>query len=268
MAIRYDKKLNTEINRVIKNFNQKIARLEKQNKELLPAKITKKELKSGSFTRTDLRRKLKELERFSARGAEDVVTTSGGVRVTKYELDNLKRENRRLKTKLKREINRLQTSKVKIFGKEQVSTFSQMGDQYYLNIVGRYNALNKTFDKLSKEEFTRLKKLIKKTGTNKQYMEIQFKENYFKMLTDLAYYNNYSDKKLLELKKKLYTLSSSEFLTLFRTDKSIEAILFYYPIVTGSVQGVKPTDVQSDISVLYDNLIDNIDSIISGVKNA
>ena len=44
MAIRYDKKLNQEINRTIKNFNQKIARLEKQERELLPSKITKKEL--------------------------------------------------------------------------------------------------------------------------------------------------------------------------------------------------------------------------------
>ena len=41
MAIRYDKKLNQEINRTIKNFNQKIARLEKQDRELLPSKITK-----------------------------------------------------------------------------------------------------------------------------------------------------------------------------------------------------------------------------------
>ena len=43
MAIRYDKKLNQEINKTIKNFNQKIARLEKSDRELiLPTKITKK----------------------------------------------------------------------------------------------------------------------------------------------------------------------------------------------------------------------------------
>ena len=60
MAIRYDKKLNNEINRVVKNFNQKIARLEKQERELLPAKISTKQLKSESYSRTDLRRKLKE----------------------------------------------------------------------------------------------------------------------------------------------------------------------------------------------------------------
>ena len=62
MAIRYDKKLNQEINRTIKNFNQKIARLEKQERELLPSKITKQELKNTSFTRAELLRKLKELQ--------------------------------------------------------------------------------------------------------------------------------------------------------------------------------------------------------------
>ena len=34
MAIRYDKKLENEINRTIKNFNQKISRLEKQERQL------------------------------------------------------------------------------------------------------------------------------------------------------------------------------------------------------------------------------------------
>ena len=58
MAIRYDKKLNQEINRTIKNFNQKIARPKKQERELLPSKITKQELKNTSFTRVELQRKL------------------------------------------------------------------------------------------------------------------------------------------------------------------------------------------------------------------
>ena len=43
MAIRYDKKINQEINRTIRNFNQKISRLEKEERNLiLPEKITKK----------------------------------------------------------------------------------------------------------------------------------------------------------------------------------------------------------------------------------
>ena len=262
MAIRYDKKLNQEINRTIKNFNQKIARLEKQERELLPSKITKKDLKSDVYTRAELYRKLKELQRFSKRGAEDVITTSGGVKLTQYELSNIKRENARVKRNITREINRLEVEKPKIFGKTQTSTFSEMGDTDYLNLVARRKALEKDINKLSREEFERFTKLIEKTGKNQQYMNNIFKDNYFSMLTDLAYYFDYDNDKLNMLKQKLMNLKSNDFLKLFKEDKSIRAILDYYPIVTNSFNAINPDDIKEDVINLYDNLIDNIDEII------
>ncbi len=74
MAINYDKKLNQEINRVVKNFNQKVTRLEKQNHELLPSKITTKELKESVNTKIQLNRRLRELKQFSQKGVENVLT--------------------------------------------------------------------------------------------------------------------------------------------------------------------------------------------------
>lgn len=262
MAIRYDKKLDQEINRTIKNFNQKIARLEKQEKELLPSKITKKDLKSSVYTRTELQRKLKELQRFSKRGAEDIITTRGGIRLTKYELNEIKRENARLKRNITREINRLKVNKPKIFGKTQTSTFSEMGDTDYLNLVARRKALEKDINKLSRDEFERFTKLIEKTGKSQQYMNSIFKENYFEMLTDLAYYFDYDKDKLNKLRDKLMKLKPNDFLKLFKEDKSIRAILDYYPIVTNSFNAINPDDIKDDVITLYDNLIDNIDMIM------
>ena len=262
MAIRYDKKLNQEINRTIKNFNQKIARLEKQDRELLPSKITKKDLKSGVYTRTELRRKLKELQRFGRRGAEDIIETSGGVRLTQYNYQNLKRENARIKRNITREINRLRVNKPKIFGKTQTSTFSEMGDHDYLNLVARRKALEKDINKLSRDELERFTKLIEKTGRNQQYMNSIFKQNYFDMLTDLGYYFDYDNDKLNTLKQKLMNLKPNDFLKLFKEDKSIRAILDYYPIVTNSFNAINPDDIKEDVINLYDNLIDNIDMIL------
>lgn len=267
MAIRYDKKLDQEINRTIKNFNQKIARLEKQEKELLPSKITKKELKSSVYTRQELQRKLKELQRFSKRGAEEVITTRGGIRLTKYELNEIKRENARVKRNITREINRLKVNKPKIFGKTQSSTFSEMGDTDYLNLVARRKALEKDINKLSRDEFERFIKLIEKTGKSQQYMNTVFKENYFEMLTDLAYYYGYDNKKLNEMKKKLMRLKPNDFFRLFKEDKSIKAILDYYPIVTSnfdfnSGMYVNRMDYQEDVLNLYDALYDNLDDIL------
>lgn len=262
MAIRYDKKLNQEINRTIKNFNQKIARLEKQDRELLPSKITKKDLKSNVYTRTELYRKLKELQRFSNRGAEDIIATGGGARLTRYDYQNIKRENTRIKRNITREINRLRVEKPKIFGKTQSSTFSEMGDTDYLNLVARRKALEKDINKLSKEELERFRKLVEKTGKSQQYMNSIFKENYFEMLTDLAYYFNYDNDKLNLLKQKLMKLKPNDFLKLFKDDKSIRAILDYYPVVTNSFNAINPDDIKEDVVNLYDNLIDNIDDII------
>ena len=262
MAIRYDKKINQEINRTIKNFNQKIARLEKQEHELLPSKITKQELKNTSFTRAELQRKLKELQRFSKRRAEDIIETKGGVKLTQYELSKIKRENARVKRNITREINRLKVEKPKIFGKKQTSTFSEMGDTDYLNLVARRNALEKDINKLSREEFERFTKLIEKTGKNQQYMNNMFKDNYFEMLTDLAYYFDYDNDKLNILKQKLMNLKPNNFLKLFKEDKSIRAILDYYPVVTNSFNAINPDDIKEDVINLYDNLIDNIDMII------
>ena len=262
MAIRYDKKLNQEINRTIKNFNQKIARLEKQDRELLPSKITKKDLKSGVYTRTELRRKLKELQRFGRRGAEDIIETSGGVRLTQYNYQNIKRENARIKRNITREINRLRVNKPKIFGKTQTSTFSEMGDHDYLNLVARRKALEKDINKLSRDELERFTKLIEKTGRNQQYMNSIFKQNYFDMLTDLGYYFDYDNDKLNILKQKLMNLKPNDFLKLFKEDKSIRAILDYYPIVTNSFNAINPDDIKEDVINLYDNLIDNIDEIV------
>ena len=262
MAIRYDKKLNQEINRTIKNFNQKIARLEKEQKDLLPSKITKKSLKSTVYTRSELQRKLKELQRFSKRGAEDIITTSGGVRLTKYELNEIKRENARVKRNITREINRVKTEKPKIFGKKQTSTFSEMGDQDFLNLVARRKALEKDVNKLTREEFERFTKLVEKTGKNQQYMNNIFKENYFDMLSKLAYYFDYDNEKLTYLKDKLMSLQPNDFLKLFKEDKSIRAILDYYPIVTNSFNAINPDDIKEDVTNLYDNLVNNIDEIV------
>ena len=262
MAIRYDKKLNQEINRTIKNFNQKIARLEKEQRDLLPSKITKKSLKNNVYTRTELQRKLKELQRFSKRGAEEVITTSGGVRLTRYELNEIKRENARVKRNITREINRLKIEKPKIFGKKQTSTYSEMGDHDFLNLVARRKALEKDVNKLSREEFERFTKLVEKTGKNQQYMNNIFKENYFDMLTKTAYYFDYDNEKLEYLKDKLMKLQPNDFLKLFKEDKSIRAILDYYPVVTNSFNAINPDDIKEDVVNLYDNLINNIDEIV------
>ena len=137
-----------------------------------------------------------------------------------------------------------------------------MGDSDYLNLVARRKALEKDINKLSKDEFGRFKKLVEKTGKSQQYMNNIFKENYFEMLTDLAYYFDYDNDKLNLLRQKLMNLKPNDFLKLFKDDKSIRAIVDYYPIITNSFNAINPDDIKEDVVNLYDNLIDNLDDIL------
>lgn len=263
MAIRYDKKLNEEINRTIRNFNQKIARLERTNRNLiLPSRITKKELKTNVETRKELKRKLNELKRYSTKGIEKTITTNTGLKTSLYELENLRRESIRLKRNITREIKTLQVLKPTIFGKEQVATFAQMGDEYYLNLEARRKALNKNLFTLNREEYERYKKLLDKTGKGKERKDLDFKQNYLDMLTKLGYYYGYDEQKLTVLKDRLISLNTRDFIKVFNTDKAVQNILYYYPIITGKINGMNPSDIEEDVSNLYDNLISNINYII------
>lgn len=261
MAVKFSKKLENEISKTVRNFNNKISRLEKLNHELLPEKISKKALKQNYDNRNELRRKLKELQRFSKRGSEQIITTKGGVKITQYELNNLRAETIRIKQNLTREINRLKVEKPTVLGKTQDITFAQMGDQYFMTLLGRKDALDKNLLELQKEDFERYQNLVSKLGKNEGYMNYVFKNNYLKMLTDLGYYYDYDNDKLNLLKEKLIDLDKSDFLKLFRTEKSVQAILYYYPAVTRNV-GINPSDIKDDVVSLYDNLINNIDEIL------
>lgn len=260
MAIRYDKKLNREIDKAIKNYNQKIDRLRRQGFEILPDRISKKELKESVYNRGELFRKINELKSFSERGAEKVTTTKGGVRITEYEIKRIKKERKRILQKLTKEINVLETEKPRVFGKVQASTFSQMGDTHYLNLKEKRDRLLADFNLLNLEEYKRYIETLGKVSKNMQYYDNLFKESYFKMLTDLAYFYGYDTNKLNEMKEKLFKLPSSKFMKLFQYEKSIRAILDYYPMITKT--GYNPMNYKDDVTVLYDTLYENLDEIL------
>jgi ribosomal protein S15P/S13E len=269
MGIRYDKKLNQEMNRIIRNFNQKISRLEKQNKELLlPNKVTKQEIKSNVHTRKELLRKLQELKRYSKRDIEKTIILDSGVAISKYE--NIKIEARRLKQSLASEINIKKVKPIRVGGILQDSTFAQSGDKNYLNLVARYNALNKHFDNLDADEIKRYKMLINKSKRNSRYYDNIFMGNYLKALDDTAWFYGYDEKKIEKIKDKLLILDSKDFAKLFTEDKVVEAILDYNMTEKSRLKkrGINVIAVRNDVINLFDTLYEKIDVILEEYEKA
>lgn len=281
--IRYDTNLNLRINKAIRNYNQKITRINKYEDNYnyrTPLKITKKMLKDNVYTRRELLRKLDQIERFSKRGAENTFQTAGGYIISNYEYENLKRERARVKRIISREMTRLEKEKPKVYGKEQVRTYAQMGDTYYTNLKDKREKLEQSIEMLKRDEFERYETFVYKAGRNLEYNNSLFRENYKKMLTNLAYYTGYDNERMTlddekfntlkrkrnseEIFKKLdlqvdedgnvtikkikyleYAIdnikSGNKFYKLFNEEKSIKTIIEYY-LPTTTRKGNKPID--------------------------
>ena len=259
MAIRYDKSLNKEINRVVKNFNAKVKRLEKSEKDLLlPNIVSIKELKKEARTRNELRRELEKLKRYSERGIEETIRTMGGTKISRYDLENVKREARRIKYQVTRQITLKKMTKPRVFGVEQDVTFAQMGDSSYLNLVARREALNKKIEKLSSSELKRYEELLEKSRRKRLYDFNNLQYNWAnEMLMPLAYLTGYPIDKLEGVSQKIATLKEKDFIDLFNNEMVMRAITeFYAEARRGN------TDMSEDIKPILDELITNIDELI------
>lgn len=111
--IRWRKSDTQELNRLVKNFNQKVSYHQKKHPEFsesYPEKYSVRELKRIIKSRNDFNLVCKKLARFSKRGAEKLITNKQGVTLTKYEIKetaiNTRYANKQLK-KLAEELQKL-----------------------------------------------------------------------------------------------------------------------------------------------------------------
>ena len=258
--IRYDKKLNKQINDVITRYNRKIDRLRRKGGSyILPQKITKQDLMDVSYTRRDLLRRLKNVERFTERGAEQTVITKGYA-ISLYELEYLKREKSRVKRKLRKEITRYETVAPTINGERTARTFAQMGDTSYLNALAKLKMIDVDIEELNEEQLKTYKNLLYRLGINKDYLAEGFRANYIDMFTKVGYYVGYPQYKMQQIIDMLNTIDAEKFYDLYRTEKSIKAVAeYYYAMVDGKID---PSEIQAEVFSLYDNLLLSLPTIL------
>lgn len=261
--IRYDKKLNKEINDTLRRYNNKIDRLaRKHSNYILPQKVSKQDLMNISYTRADLQRRLNNLRKFNERGAEQTVITKSGYAISKYEMNYLKREQTRVKRNIRKDIEYYQTVKPKLYGKEQSETFARMGDTNYLNLLARYKDIDIDISSLPVDELFKYRQMLLNVGKDRNYLAENFKLNYLDMITDLGYFANYDKKKLNELKSKLAQIDATKFYELYINERGIKEVTNYYYTKFKANKDVE----DQKITDLYDDLISNIDYILKDYK--
>lgn len=264
---RVSRKLDSEISRVIKNYNAKILRLEKINRDFenkygiskykLPNKINKTKFKANYYDKDEIKRQLKNLQLFSKRGAENYTFLDSGASMSKYELELLKKELRRARYNTTRQINQMLTTNVKVAGVPTAGTLANMGDKSYLNLISRKSGLSGNINKMSYENIKNLKKLVERTNRSNTYYNSIFKDNYMDIIKKVSYHFGTESKEITE---KLDKLKPEDFYKLFTNDKAISSVLDYYMVLKDDID---PSLNQESANDLFELLSNNIDEIIA-----
>ena len=222
---------NKEIARVVKNFNQKVSRLEKLGHENLPEKISIKDLKSNIYNYSDLKRELNKLKRFSSRGAEDVLTNYGAP-ITKWEKRNIGIQVRTAKAKITRQLKNMgipkeswATTKRKIQVGKQATDTAQTLIKQYENISVK-NILSQKTKSSRQEKLSTLEKIGYRYSDRAVFV---LQQSLIDMIDKIDV--SKEDEKTKEiLKDKIKKLSINELKKLYYNYDEINDIIFRYKL--------------------------------------
>ena len=168
MAYKISTSSERELQRAVNNFNSKVKRLESVDREIdIPEKANITAIKERVTNKWELNREIDKLERFSKRNAEELVKNKSGVVLSRWEFENIQREQKRLSARLLREIERYGKIKPSEFGEEQALSYAQMGDDKLFNLKSRYKAIsNKKLSEINRDQLEKLIGYINRTNAN------------------------------------------------------------------------------------------------------
>lgn len=250
MAIRYDQSFNREIARIVKNFNNKIKRLERLDHNLLPDTVLVSDLKKDYTKRADLKRRLRKLQKFSERGAENIIQV-GELTTTNYQFQLDKQRAATAKRNLTRQINEVQ--------RVETSTRGLRSD-YLQNLQYRRNYLNLKIKDLSKSQLKTREKIISQEENLGSKQE-SFYNNIFQMMFRSAYQAGITQDKILPLLNKLKQLTPYQLSQAVEVHGVFKDFLDRYGIFTGIGEGSEDTRIDLERSI--ENLDQALPSLLS-----
>lgn len=241
--IRYDQAYNQQIARVVSNYNRKIARLSKNGHNLLPSKVSIRDVKSQFSDRRELNKYLRDLKRFGRRGAEDIVTVNGK-QFTAYDVDLFRRSLRAERSRLSKDIKRAESMNPK---------YPMQHNIFVQNLRAKRQRLASNWATIIVDK-------ARDVLIEQPYKRAVIYDNYLQLLFQDAYQIDYDDEKLEYIKTKLLELKPRQFIRALEDDPNIQYIFDYYHSLTRTSQE------DPNARDVFDQLYENIDEIVAKYK--
>ena len=266
MAYNISRNSERELKKAISKFNSKIKRLEAVDREIdIPEKANIEAIKERVTSKWDLNREIDKLERFSKRNAEELIKNKSGIVMSRWEFENIQKEQKRLNARLLREIETYGGTTPTEFGKKAPVTLAQMGDGRLSNLTSRRKSLSGRVSKMNKAELEELVSNINKTAAIYRRDKAVFYDSYLDgTLLNLAYETGYDKEKIKYIRGKLKELTPNQFIKAFNTEAGLKDLQDKY--IISKEKGVKIEDISDDINNILDEVYKNIDQIVADYK--
>lgn len=270
MAYKISEKSEHQLQKAINNFNAKIRRLEKADRDLtLPEKVNISIIKERVYDKRSLNREIDKLQRFTIRGMEEDITLLSGLKITKYEYENLAKEQKRVSEKLYRTQRKLEEITPTRGGRELHYKVKEMGREDLTNIRDKRKAL-KSFELYSanKDDLKDFRELLSGLLRREKYDKSIFIDNFTnQMILNLGYWAGVDENTLKNIRDNLSELSEREFMNLYDKEAYIRAIKDYYNEI--NKKGVTEEQMMKNmnkVKELYEELNKALPTIIKDYK--
>lgn len=214
----------SEFNTIINQFNAKVKQLRNQGLKYLPDEVDKEYIRQTyQYDEKALKRKLEDLQKFTEKGAEKIITVDGGAKITKWEYESIKREAQVNKSYLTREIKRYGNIVPTIGGKKQARNYAQMGDATYENLIKTRESLDKSkFE--TQQDLKRYKTKIKNLTKRRMTQDYVFKESYIEFIKVAGQKAGFDEDRINELVNKMQQMDAHEFYDIYQEEKKMQDI--------------------------------------------
>lgn len=263
MAIRYDEKLNKEILKTVRNFNAKVARLERQGVALPVERVSIREIKKDFTDRRDLMSYMRELRKFSQRGVERIAYVDrweNQFTVYEFKVGGI-RQRRAIREaeRLLAEARNAKRTEGGVPGDQ-----SLMGTDYAATIEANLEKLQKERfhqKRLTAEKKAKIVRAAKATLGSKKY-QFAIKDNFFRHLSILGESAGLPSAYVEEIIQGLKQVNGKDFERLREAEELIDTIENYYPQWKNAKTKQQRQQIGEKIRPLIESLHDNLNQIL------